>query len=171
MALYLLSDNLVSLAGPLSRLVNPFWIQQLESLKTQFPAEKSFGLYLSISGSLELLGTSEVGPDNYALITSDTVGVDPYLQTPPWGIEVLNNHSFLWLGRGSEQGIKGILWSPREQTVQMNFEVAPGPAQTDPLWGVELALENQAGFQTERQWFDTPATLTFKNKLQAGVTL
>jgi 4-amino-4-deoxy-L-arabinose transferase-like glycosyltransferase len=63
---------LVSLAGPLSSLVNPFWIEQFESLKTQFPVEKSFGPYLSISGPLELLGTGKTGPDHRPPITPNT---------------------------------------------------------------------------------------------------
>lgn len=119
------------------------------------------------------LGEVQAGPADHPLITvapslSGRVGIIPQLQSPPWGIEIYDNDSLLWLGHGETKGLSGTLWVTETQVIQAVFEVEPGPARPDSQRTVELTLENQAGVQRARRQFDQATKLTFINELQPG---
>jgi hypothetical protein len=132
-------------------------------------AETCFSYLAFIFPSFE--GSQEV-PADYPIITTDSslagaVSIGSQLQTP-WPIEVHNGDSFLWLGHGEEQGLKGSIWSEETRKVQVILDVAPGPGREDSLRTVEVTLENRTGKQTAQRQFDRAATLTFVAELQPG---
>jgi hypothetical protein len=94
-----------------------------------------------------------------------TVAVGDF-RAPEWGED--RPGKLIWLGEGDEQGIAAVLGSDGQRTVELAFDVRPGPGRDDALRTVELNVENQAGTQTERQRFDRPTTISFAVNLQVG---
>jgi hypothetical protein len=85
---------------------------------------------------------------------------------PPWGED--SPSGLIWLGQGVEEGIEAVLWSDRQLMVELALDLAPGPGRPDTLRTVDLALQNEAGVQRQRQVFDVPTTLSFAVQLETG---
>jgi 4-amino-4-deoxy-L-arabinose transferase-like glycosyltransferase len=88
------------------------------------------------------------------------------LGLPEWGDELPSPS--IWLGQGEGAGLKVSLWSDQERTVELTFEVNPGPGRTDALRRVELILENDLRVQRWRQHFDDTTALSFVVELRPG---
>lgn len=122
-----------------------------------------------------LLSASSSGiPSDKSLIVVDhslarVVNAGQWLDPPPWGIE--HNYagpgSFVWLGQGDKEGLGGVLSSIREQSVNIDLEVVPGPSRADYRRTVEFSLDNGAGQQTQREVFEG-GQWKFNVKLQPG---
>jgi hypothetical protein len=116
---------------------------------------------------------SEAGPSQYPLITVDSplrnaIGLDPIIKTPPWSVEIYDNHSFLWLGHGESEGVAGTLWSDVARQVGLEFEVSPGPSRADQQRTVQLVTQHNGQATTQRETFDKLVVLTFPVQLQPG---
>jgi hypothetical protein len=96
------------------------------------------------------------------------VGVNPFLMTPWWGVEKEGSGSVLWLGDGREGVMTSLLWSAREQAVQIACDVVAGPGREDLRRTVELSLAHAAGMHVDRQAFDGSAVLMFSGRLHRG---
>jgi 4-amino-4-deoxy-L-arabinose transferase-like glycosyltransferase len=55
-----------------------------------------------------------------------------YIKTIAWGIEEFEGHGIYWIGEGGEQGISFDVWSEHDQSVNVTFELIPGPGRSDP---------------------------------------
>jgi hypothetical protein len=86
----------------------------------------------------KLLGLTDLGH----LATVDpaltgVVGVNEISEFD-WGIESYQGRGILWLGEGISQGLVGYLWSEREISVRVTFEVRPGSGREDTLRHLEF---------------------------------
>lgn len=84
-----------------------------------------------------------------------------FIRWYPWGVEVHESHSWLWLGHSEAEGLSGTFWVAERRLAQVALEVQPGGARDDRLRTVELTLKNETGLQTARQQFDQATTLLF----------
>ncbi|HEM62005.1 MAG TPA: phospholipid carrier-dependent glycosyltransferase, partial [Chloroflexi bacterium] len=115
----------------------------------------------------------EAGPSDSPLLRLDpalkgVVGVLPHLETAPWGVEMHEADSLLWLGQGDEEGIQAVLWSDQRLVVDLAFDVAPGPGRPDDLRTVYLAVENESGAHRQDRTLDAPTTLNLTVELVPG---
>lgn len=96
------------------------------------------------------------------------VGLNPTFLTTPWPVERLSGteRGFLWLGQGYAEGIEFELWSRQNRTVDIQFEVSPGPNLTTSDQRV-LLLHNGSPAGDE-QTFQSHRSLTFHVNLQVG---
>ncbi len=175
-----LGDGVITFFIPAERIHTKPFVKVLIEHSNQFKNLNGDPRVLSLAyhwiewvPSSKLLGVSQAGPANHPLVMVDpsltgTVGIDPQLQTPPWGIEVYDDASLLWLGYGEEQGLGGTFWATERQAIRAIFEVEPGPARPDAQRTVEVVLQNQAGTQRARRQFDQATDLTFIGELQPG---
>jgi hypothetical protein len=121
------------------------------------------------SHKLLLSASSNAVPSDRPLIVveqslMDVVSASPLLDSPPWGVErdYAGPGSIVWLGQGDNEGLGGVLSSKREQSINIDLEMIPGPSRLDKRRTAEFLLENGAGQHTHRavseggQWmFDT----------------
>ena len=121
-----------------------------------------------------LLPSSGGVPSARPLIVFDhsltgVVSANQWLDFPPWGLErdYAGSGSIVWLGEGDEEGLGGVLSSTREQSVNIDLEVVPGPSRSDYRRTVEFSLDNRAGQQKQREVFEG-GKWKFNVKLQPG---
>jgi hypothetical protein len=96
------------------------------------------------------------------------VGIDPTLLVTPWPVESLAGaeSGFLWVGQGYGEGVEFGLWSRQERTVDLRFEVSPGPSLPTPERSVML-LHDGVPVGTERP-FRGASSVAFAATLHAG---
>ena len=99
---------------------------------------------------------------------SNIIGLDPQVQTAPWGIELYQGEHLLWLGHGDQEGLQGSLTASRPVTVQLAFRVEPGPARQDYERTLELTVDYATGKTVERKTIDQLTNLTFTVPLAVG---
>jgi len=104
-----------------------------------------------------LSASSNAVPSDRPLIVvehslADVVSASPLLDTPPWGIErdYAGLGSIVWLGQGDKEGLGGVMSSTREQSINIDLEMIPGPSRLDKRRTVEFLLENGTGHHTQR---------------------
>lgn len=87
---------------------------------------------------------------------SARVSVSPLLKVPAWGVEAdyAGPGSIVWLGEGDAEGLGFELWSMVEQSVEIVFDVVPGPSLPTPVRHLELAIDNDGGHQLHPQTVD-----------------
>ena len=97
------------------------------------------------------------------------VGLDAERLSTPWQIEDLGGEEqgYLWLGTGTEGGISFGLWAKRNESIQLNFDVEPGPSRSDSKRTVvvETALTHR---ELCRLVLEKRETLSCKVEIDAG---
>jgi len=73
------------------------------------------------------------------------------LKTDEWGIENLGEGSFLWLGMGVNQGLKGFLWSEEDLLVELIFYLQPGPSREDSLRNIRVEFYRVGAYAPIRE--------------------
>jgi 4-amino-4-deoxy-L-arabinose transferase-like glycosyltransferase len=115
----------------------------------------------------------QAGPAEAPLVKLDpaltgVVGISSQLETPPWNVELDGEGSFLWLGRGDDEGMGATLWSNEEITIDLSVDAAPGPGRPDNLRNIYLSLQNDTGEHREIRALGAPSIQTFTMQLERG---
>ena len=97
------------------------------------------------------------------------VGLDADRLSTPWQIEDLggDERGYLWLGTGTQGGISFGLWAKRNESIELNLDVEPGPSRRDSKRTVvvETALTHR---ELCRQVFEKREIFKCKVEIDAG---
>jgi hypothetical protein len=97
------------------------------------------------------------------------VGVEPETLEFVWQPEPFGqNGQVLWLGRGEQNGLRGVLWAQAQTLVNLRFDLASGPALRDHTGTVQLSGLVNGEIMTLTETFTETTTLNFPVPLRPG---